>query len=725
MPQVAVANPDTDKSRLRRLLAPRHVAVFGGDVAVQVVEQCRRIGYAGEIWPVHPRRTSVGGVPCYPDVAALPAGPDAAFVAVPAEPTVEVVAELAARGAGGAVCHASGFAETGAAGAARQRRLVAAAGDMAVVGPNCFGVLNYLDGAALWPDQHGGHRVDRGVAILTQSGNLAQNITMQRRSLPIAQLVTVGNSAVVGVTDLLDAMLDDARISAVGIHVEGIADVAAFSRAALRALRRGVPLVVLKAGTSEIGARVSLSHTSSLAGPDRLYTALFDRYGVARVHDVPAFVETLKFLHVHGALAGTRIASASCSGGEAALVADLAQRRGLDLPPLPDAVAARLRDVLGERVDVANPLDYHTYIWGDLSAQRRCFQAFLGAGCDAHLLVIDVPRDDRCVPSSWHATLDGFVAAHDVEHAPACVVSSLPEGLPEPVGERLLRAGIAPMQGMMDCLDAVAASVRIGRARADAGELEPVRPVLPGAGAAAYRLDEWAAKRALAAYGVAVPEGVLVPRGRAPDAARGLGFPVAVKVASASVPHKSDVGGVRLGLTSGRQVRDAVAGMRSLGDRFLVERMVAPVVAELIVGVRRDPQFGSTLTVGAGGVLVELVDDVVTLLLPTTEVEIRAALRSLRTWPLFAGFRGRPAGDVDAVVGAVGGLVAYATADATGLVELDVNPLLVLPEGQGAVAVDVLTVLEAEPEPVRGTLTPPSRGEGARHRSGIRREGVA
>lgn len=695
MPQGAGGTPGTDDARLRRLLAPRHVAVVGGEVAAEVVRQCHRIGYAGEIWPVHPRRETVGGLPCYRDIASLPAGPDAAFVAVPGDATVSVVAQLAARGAGGAVCHASGFAEAGADGAVRQRDLVAAAGAMPVIGPNCFGVLNYLDGAALWPDQHGGRRVDRGVAILTQSGNLAQNITMQRRSLPIAQLVTVGNSAVVGVTDVLDAMLDDPRISAVGIHVEGVADVAAFSRAALRALRLGVPVVVLKAGASEIGARVSLSHTSSLAGSDRLFSALFDRYGIARVHDVPAFVETLKFLHVHGALAGTRIASASCSGGEAALVADLAQRRGLRLPPLPDGVAARLRAVLGDRVDIANPLDYHTYIWGDLPRQRRCFQAFLGAGFDAHLLVIDVPRDDRCVPGAWHATLDGFVAAHGAEDVPACVVSSMPEGLPEPVGERLLRAGIAPMQGLMDCLDAVAASARIGHARARVDDLAPVRPVLPADGASACRLDEWTAKRALAAYGVTVPEGVVVSRGRAPDTARRLGFPVAVKVASAAVAHKSDVGGVRLGLTSGRQVRDAVAGMRSLGDRFLVERMAGPAVAELIVGVRRDPQFGPVLTIGAGGVLVELVDDVVTLLLPVSEAEIRAALRSLRSWPLLDGFRGRPGGDVDAVVDAVARVAAYATAEATGLVELDVNPLLVLPRGQGAVAVDVLTVVDA------------------------------
>ncbi|MQA82267.1 MAG: CoA-binding protein [Streptosporangiales bacterium] len=684
----------TTRDHLRRLLAPRHIAVVGGTAAEEAIRQSRLIGFEGEIWPVHPRRETLSGLPCFPDVDALPEAPDAAFVAVPREATVGVVSALAARGAGGVVCHASGFAEHGPAGEALQRALVDAAGDMALIGPNCMGMLNYLDGAALWSEQHGGHRVDRGVAVITQSGNLGQNLTMQRRSLPLAQLVTVGNGAVTGVPDLMAAMLDDPRITAIGLHLEGIADTAAFSRVCLEALHRQVPVIALKSGTSQLGARVNLSHTSALSGSDTLWDALFRRLGIARVRQVGTFIETLKFLHVHGGLAGPRIASASCSGGEAALVADLAHERGVELPAFPEAAEGRLREVLGDRVHVANPLDYHTYIWGDERAMTECFAAVLSADFDSHLLVLDYPRDDRCLPRPWQTTVDAFVAARRRTSAPACVVSLLPEGLPEPVGEALLREDIAPMQGMADCLDAVASAWTIGAAQRSAAAIAPLDP--PAGGVTAdppVQLDEWSGKQALAAYGLRVPDGRIVAADTATEAAAELGYPVVVKTLSPSIAHKTDVGGVRLRLTRGRQVRAAVAAMADLGDRFLVERMVGGSLAELIVGVHRDAQFGLALTIGAGGELVELVRDVATLLLPVSREEIEAALRSLRIWPLLAGYRGRPAADVDAVVDAVVAVAAYARAHQSHLVELDVNPLLVLPTSHGAVAVDVLVRL--------------------------------
>lgn len=679
----------TGKANLRRLMAPRHIAVFGGDAAAEAIRQCRRVGFAGQIWPVHPRRTSIEGIACYPSTAALPTGPDAAFVAVSRESTVEVVGELAARGAGGVVCHASGFAEHGPDGAALQQALVEACGDMALVGPNCIGTLNYLDGAALWPDQHGGHPVDRGVAVITQSGNIGQNLTMQRRSLPLAQLITMGNGAVTGVAELVETMLDDPRITAIGLHLEGIEDVAGLSRAALRALRKGVPLVVLKSGTSELGAQLNLSHTSSLAGPDVLCDALFRRLGIARVHQVGTFVEVLKFLHVHGASADARIASASCSGGEASLVADLAERYGVALPPFPDGTGRRLRTLLGERVSVSNPLDYHTYIWGDLEAQTACFTEFLGAGLDSHLLLVDFPREDRCTNGSWSTTVDAFVAAHRAMGGTGkgCVVSSLPEGLPEPIGARLLNEGVAPMQGVADCLEAIAAAAQIGAAQGRAAAIAPPDAAAPIPAGAPYQVDEWAGKRALAEFGLAVPDGALVDGpDQAAEAAAGLGFPVVVKAVSADLAHKSEAGGVRVSLTDERQVRDAVAGMSALADRFLVERMVEGATAELIVGVHRDPQFGLAVTIGAGGVLVELVRDSATLLLPATRAEIRAALGEFRIWPLLAGFRG-PGADVEAVVDSVAAIVAFARHH-DDLVELDVNPLLALPDG--AVAVDAL-----------------------------------
>ncbi|MFI0781062.1 acetate--CoA ligase family protein [Streptomyces sp. NPDC021212] len=677
------------RDNLRRLLSPRHIAVFGGDTAAEAIRQCRRAGFAGTIWPVHPRRMSIEGLRCYPNATALPDPPDASFLAVPRDATVEVLAELAARDAGGAVCHASGFAEDGPTGARWQREFVRAAGRMAVIGPNCIGMLDYLDGAALWADQHGGRRVDRGVAIITQSGNIGQNLTMQRRSMPLARLVTVGNAAVTGVAALVEALLEDPRITAIGLHLEGIDDPVALSRAAVRALHLRVPIVVLKTGRSELGGRANLSHTSSLAGSDVLCDAFFRRLGMARVHQVGTFLETLKYLHVHGARPGARIASASCSGGEAALLADLAHDQGVALPPFPDDTARRLGEVLGERVAVANPLDYHTYIWGDIDAQRNCFHAFLTTGFDMHILVLDFPRADRCHPEAWQTTLDAYLAAYQHTNAPACVVSSLPEGLPEPARTRLLEAGVAPMQGITECLTAIAAARHIGLAQESADTVRPLDPATaPPAGT--RPLDEWHGKRMLAEWGVPVPAGAVATAGTAAEAARGIGFPVVVKAVSEAIAHKSDIGGVRLDLTGEQHVRDAVAGMAALSDRFLVERMVRGAVAELIVGVHRDPQFGPALTVGAGGTMVELLDDAVTLLLPVRRDEIHTALRRLRIWPLLTGYRGQPPGDVEAVIDAVAAVAASARGHASTLVELDINPLLVLPGHGGVVAADAL-----------------------------------
>ena len=687
---MTVANTAIATEPLRRLLSPRHVAVFGGRAAAEVVRQCQQLGFAGDIWPVHPRHEFMEGLRCYPDVAALPAAPDASFIAVPRQGTIELVAELSAIGAGGVICYASGFAEVGGEGVALQQQLVEAAANMALLGPNCYGMLNYLDGVALWPDQHGGHRLERGVAIVTQSGNIGLNLTMQTRGLPLACLITVGNKAGASIEAIVEALLLDPRISAIGLHIEGLDDVAAFSRVALQALRQRVPLVALKAGSSALGAQITMSHTSSLAGPDALYLALFQRCGVARVHDLAGLLETLKLLHVHGALLGRRIVSASCSGGEASLVADLAQARGLDMPALPAPAHQRLHAVLGNKVNVANPLDYHTYIWGDLAAQTECFAGLLDCRFDAHLLVLDFPRQDRCTSASWQTTVDAFVAAHEGHGARGLVVSSLPEGLPESVASQLLARGIAPMQGLADCLDAISHAAHIGQAQAGVTQATPLATPVPRAAGRARLLDEASAKQALARFGLPVPQGRVLERAQALPFAAALGYPVVVKAVAPALAHKTEAGAVRLNLMNAAEVEAALAAMAPLSDQFLVEQMVRGALAELLVGVQHDPQFGLTLTLGAGGVFVELLRDSVTRLLPLSRAELLQALQSLAMWPMVTGYRGRTLGDVEAVLDAIEAIIAYATAHADRLLELDVNPLLVLPQGQGVLAVDAL-----------------------------------
>ena len=683
--------------RLTRLLRPRSLAIVGGKAAEEAVRQCRALGFAGPIWPVNPKRAEMGGLPCFADMAALPDAPDAVFMAAPAPATIALAGELT--GAGGAICFAADFAESGDEGRERQEALLAAAGGVPLIGPNCYGMLNLFDRVALWPDQHGCLPIDagRGVAIISQSGNLALNFTMQTRGLPIGYVISVGNCADVIAADLIEALITDERVSVIGLHLEGLGSVNRFSEACLAARAAGVPLVALKTGASAKGAALTLSHTSSLAGADALCDALFTRYGVARAHDPASFLETLKLLHVAGPLRGRRITSASCSGGEASLTADLAERAGLETPDFPAGVQAELEAVLGSRVNVANPLDYHTYIWGDEAAQTACFAGMLGADFEASMLILDFPRADRCTGADWDVTIAAFLGA--VRASPAAegtvriVASSLGENLPEAAAAALIAAGVLPANGLDKALLAVAAAAQIGEAWA-----RPAPAALPDASplevGEKVTWDEVRSKAALAAIGVPVPSGRLLSLTELETlccdetALLPAPFPLVLKAAGADLAHKTELGGVVLGLSSRAALLAAAHRMAGHGGIFLIEEMVGGTVAELIVGIGRDPQFGLFMTLGAGGIFVELLRQVEQVLLPASRTEIEAALARLPLYGVLAGYRGRAGCDMPALVDAIEAIAAFAITHGDRLEELDVNPLLALPKG--AVAVDAL-----------------------------------
>jgi len=424
---------------LSRLLRPKSIAVMGGAWAVNVIEQCRKMRFAGPVWPVHPTKAEIGGMKAYPGLAALPHAPDATFIGVNRHATLNVVAELSAMGAGGAICFASGWTEAGAPDL--QAQLVAAAGVMPILGPNCYGVINYLDGALLWPDQHGGVRVERGVALVSQSSNIVINMTMQRRALPVAYVACLGNAAVVGLADLAGALLADDRVTAIGLYIEGIDDAAAFAGLAQVARAVGKGMVCIKAGKTELSRTAAASHTASLAGGGAASSAFLRQIGVAEVNTPSELIETLKIMHVHGAGLGRRICSLSCSGGEAGLVADLAAPFGIDFPAPSNAARARLADILGPLVTIANPLDYHTFIWGDGPRTRDVFTTML-AGYDAGMFIIDPPRADRCDPSGYQPALDAVVAAQAATGIPARLVASLPENFDEAVAADLMNRGV-------------------------------------------------------------------------------------------------------------------------------------------------------------------------------------------------------------------------------------------------------------------------------------------
>ena len=679
--------------RLGRLLSPRSLAVVGGRPAELALEQCRRLGFDGDLWPVHPTRALLDGIPCLPTLDDLPGVPDAALVAVNRYATVEVVGRLAAMGAGAAVCYASGFAEAGDDGRALQQDLLAAADGMPVVGPNCYGTVSATVGAALWPDQQGLSRVERGVALVTQSGNIGLNLTLQTRPLSISHLLTLGNQADVGIEECLEDLLGDPAVSAVGLHVEALHDVARFEEACRRASAAGVPIVALKTGSSPRAAEIAASHTSSLVGTDAAYGALFDRLGVRRVRSLAELLDTLLVLDRVGGLPGNRIVSLSCSGGEASIVADRCAGLDLNLPPFADSQVERIRAALGggeatDLVSVSNPFDYHTFIWGDRDRLTGTFTSALDGPVDAALLILDFPGaglDD----ATWWPTLEAFAEACASTGTPGVVAASLAENLPVVVEEAATDAGLVAVRGIEAALVVLEAAAQWGARPDHPPLLPPGRPPGP-----TRRMMGDEARRLLEAAGVPVPRWEVVSVDGAGEAADRLGYPVVVK--AAGLAHKTEADAVALDLNDAGAVDEVarrIAGA-SAAEMVIVERQVGDAVVELLVSVRREDPVGWLLTIGAGGTLVEILEDTSSLLLPVTAEDVRSALQGLSVWPLLAGYRGRPGADVEAVVDAVLGVVQMAVAPDR-LVEVECNPLIA--GAEGATVVDVLVEHE-DPE---------------------------
>ncbi|APE45057.1 acyl-CoA synthetase [Sulfitobacter alexandrii] len=674
------------KADLTRLLQPRSIAVVGGGAWCRaIVAQCQKMGFDGAIWPVHPSADTMAGLPVYRDIASLPAAPDATFIGVNRTATVDIAAQLSARNAGGAVCFASGFMEAqaeDAEGMDHQAALLRAAGDMPFLGPNCYGFINLLDGALLWPDQHGGKRTDRGVAIITQSSNIAINLTMQSRALPLAYVVTAGNQAQCGISDIGMAVLKDPRVTALGLHIEGIDDLRKFEALAEYARQMGKQIVAIKVGKSVQAQHATVSHTASLAGQDAGAGALLRRLGIARVADLPTFLETLKLLHMAGPLDSRRIATISCSGGEASLAADTGLDAGLQFPPLGEEQKTALRAALGPRVALANPLDYHTYIWRDVPAMMATFAAMADPGNAITLLIVDFPRSDRCDPSDWDCVIEAVIGAAERTGARYGMVSTLPELMPESVAETLMDHGIIPFCGLTEALNACAHAARTSPVAADPVHIAPPARV-------PALIAEGDAKRLLAEHGLRVPVAQRCQGTEAAvQAATRIGYPVVLK--GEGIAHKTEAGAVRLDLGSAEAVAAAAEAMSV--DSFLVEEMVNGTLAELLVGVVHDPAHGFILTIGAGGTAAEVLDDTVSLLIPAAQEAVAQAIGSLRIAPLLRGYRGKPAVAMDRILDAVMAVQAFVMAQEGGLQEVEINPLLCTMDD--AIAADALLRLD-------------------------------
>ncbi len=683
------------KSNLHRLISPKSIAVVGNRGANFAIRESLKLGYSHQIWAVHPYLESLEGIKCFKDIKDLPEVPDATFIAVNAESAIEVVSDLKSMGGGGAVLYASGFGEVGAEGLMRNQQLVKAASGMPLIGPNCYGFINSLDGIALWPDVHGCEPVSEGVAIITQSGNIGLNMTMQSSGLPIAYMFTLGNQTNTNIADIIHAMLDDSRVNAIGLHIEGISDIKSFDIAAKRALMMKIPIITIKSGKTKASAKIALSHTSSLTGSDELYNALFERLGIARVETVPEFLETLKLINVLGVIEHGGVASMSCSGGEAGMMADLIDGLEINFPSLSSSHKAKVKQTLNDYVEVDNPLDYHTFIWGDRKRTSECFSAMMSGQFAATMLLLDWPKSKESEQKDWDATLFALSDALSGTSEKAIVLASMADCMPKRIIEECLSLGIAPMVGLDVCLKALNHSYKIGRAFSSnsSPDLEVLRN--SSEHKSKQQLTEYQGKQLLKKYGVTIPMGCLVENvTEAIKAAEEISFPVTLKVSGAKLAHKTELNGVRLNIQNVKTLKEACDDLFKISPELLIEKMIESPICELIIGMDYDPTFGKHIIVGGGGIYVELLQDSSVLMLPVSREDIRQALSNLKVFKLLEGYRGGMKGDIEAVIDSVMSVIELIRTNA--VEELDINPLLVLKGSDGVVAADTLIKLYSE-----------------------------
>ena len=659
------------KSRLSRLFSPKSVAVVGGGVWCRsVIEQLIKIGYKGTIFPVHPFKEEILGIKSFKDLEDIPAIIDATFIGVNRNITIEVVKQLNSLNAGGAVCFASGFleAEGDKQGSGElQKSLIEAAADMPILGPNCYGFINYLDHAALWPDQHGGTTVDKGVAILTQSSNIAINITMQTRGLPISYIMSVGNQASLGFSEIGMYLLSDPRVTALGLHIEGIGDLKAFEELTTKARKLGKPIVALKVGKSAEARRAAQSHTASLAGDAQSAKSLFKRLGIAEVDRLEVLIDTLKIFHSYGPLSSKNVRSLSCSGGEASLVSDLAQAYGIQFPKLEKENISELRSVLGEMVALSNPLDYHTYIWGDIDAMASTFIAMMRQHNGITIIIVDFPRDDNCDPSAWNCVITAAKMAKKSENKPLALVSTLSENIPEHVSFELLESNIITLHG----LDTALAAISVSSINQTVVNPKPI--FLSNPTGKSILVDEYDAKKSLEKYGLKLPETAKCLQSDAHLVSDQIGYPVVIKALGSA--HKSELGEVFLNLENQKSVKEA---LRKISKKHvIVEKMIGDAVVELLVGIVHDPAHGMLLTVGAGGVLTEILSDTSSILLPSSKSEVLDCFNQLKISKIAKGYRGALGVDINQIIDAIMKIQDFVLDNRDKLFEIEINPLIV------------------------------------------------
>jgi acetate---CoA ligase (ADP-forming) len=690
---------------IARLLAPRSVAIVGASAdpsktSGRPVSYLLKHGFAGEIYPVNPKVDHIGDLACYPDVASLPCVPDVGIVLLGAERAHHAVRELAARGTAAAIVLASGYSETGEEGARRQKQLVEAAGQMRILGPNTIGLVNLTDNIVL--SATGALEMDRfptgSIGVVSQSGGILGALLSRAaaRGIGLSKLVSTSNEVDLELADFIDYLTDDNATGVIALYVEGVRNPAKFRAAALRSRRAGKPIVAFKIGRSEAGAKAAVSHTGALAGADRMYDALFKQLGVIRAQTFADLLDIPAALATGRKLRGNRVAILTSTGGAGTLVSDSLGVAGFATPP-PDAATAAALRALQKGKEAAldrNPIDV-TLAGLQPELLRGAIKALL-ASPSYDALTIIVGSSGLAVPELMAGAIQDCLPLSDKP-----IIAYVSPHAPD-IAAILTKRGVPTFAAPESCTVALAGMLQAER------WIAPPEPPATRAEAAvpdfpAGSLDEAQAKALFARFGIPIArEEIVSTPAQAQAAAQAFAGRVVLKILSGEITHKSDVGGVAVNLTAD-SVGDRLVAMANevaartgvRPRRFLVQEMVNGGT-ELILGMHRDA-LGTAILLGMGGVTAELFKDTTLRLLPAAggfmHDEALAMARELVTWPLLDGFRGRAKADINALAAAIVAFSQMAAQLGERLIEAEINPLFVLPDGQGVRAADGVVVL--------------------------------
>jgi acyl-CoA synthetase (NDP forming) len=700
---------------LSPLLNPGSIAVVGasertGSAGRLVLENLRLLDYPGSIYAVNPRHAKVLGYPCYPNLRSLPGSVDVVAVLLGAEKALMTVEEAAEIGARAAWVLAAGFGEAGPEGEAREAKLIRLADEsgLLVCGPNCIGVANLVDGAATYSVALSPKTEPGAVSAVVQSGAICLGLANSAR-FGFRHLISSGNEAVLDSADYIAHLAQDPHTHVILAFLEGIKHPDKFAKAAEAAVEAGKPILAVKVGRSQMARRTVQAHTGSLAGADRVVDAAFHRLGVMRLETLDELIEAAELFVSCPLPEGEGLGLLSLSGGQIGLIADLSENLGLVFPSLSDDARGDLEEILPPFSAVANPLD----AWGsgDLeTTYPRCVDV-VSRQEDIHMLAVsrDTPEGvaEREVEQSL-AVAEAAVAAAERTGKPTLLFSNFCAGFQPQVKRVLDKGGIPYLQGTRETLHAIQAFMEYATFRrgreldTQAGcpspeELPRWRERLERA---TGTVSETEARELLIDYGIPTPdERVVTSADDAVAAAEAIGHPVVLKIISPDIQHKTEIGGVRVGLTDTEDVRSAFGEMMDLMqmtypethiEGALVQEMIDDNAVEVIVGVLQDPDFGPVVAFGSGGVLVELFEDSSLRLPPLTRQEAREMVSETRANWLLQGFRGRPAADVEALVETLVQVSQLAVDLGDRIKALDINPLIVLPNGEGVCAVDTL-----------------------------------